>query len=145
MVTGAGGAGAPDPPLTLSRALADAIVAHAQDGLPNEACGLLGGRDGVATRFFPAVNADASPYRYSVDPQDLLRIMTEIDDADEDLVAIYHSHTRSPAFPSRTDLELAFWPDAAYLIVSLAGSTPDLKAFTIRDGRIAPRSLVVTG
>jgi proteasome lid subunit RPN8/RPN11 len=127
--------------LRLPRALADEIVAHARAGLPDEACGIVAGREGEATRFFPAVNADASPYRYSIDSADLLRIVTTIEDAGEELVAIYHSHTRSPAFPSRTDVELAFWPDAAYLIVSLAADPPDLRAYAIRDGRIARRPL----
>lgn len=133
-----------DEPLHLSRALADAIVAHARVGLPDEACGIISGVGTRARRFHPAVNGDASPYRYSIESQDLLRIVTDIDDAREDLLAIYHSHTRSPAFPSRTDVDLAFWPDAAYLIVSLASDPPDLKAYTIRDGRIAKRELVLT-
>ena len=133
-----------DAPLQLSRAMADEIVAHARAGLPNEACGILSGVDATATRFHPAINGEPSPYRYSIDSQDLLRIVTDIDDAEEDLLAIYHSHTRSPAFPSRTDVDLAFWPDAAYLIVSLASDPPDLRAFTIREGRIAKRELVLT-
>ena len=128
--------------VTLSRAIAAEIAAHARAGLPDEACGIVAGRDGVATRFFPAVNGDASPFRYAIDAQDLLRIITAIDDAGEDVLAIYHSHTRSPAFPSRTDVELAFWPDAAYLIVSLATDPPDMKAFSIVEGRIARRDLV---
>ena len=130
--------------VTLSRAIADEIAAHAIAGLPDEACGIVAGRDGVATRFHPAINGDPSPFRYSIDAQDLLRIVTAIDDADEDVLAIYHSHTRSPAFPSRTDVELAFWPDAAYLIVSLASDPPDLKAYSIVDGRIGRRELVIT-
>jgi proteasome lid subunit RPN8/RPN11 len=129
--------------VTLTRAIADEVVAHARAELPNEACGIVAGRDGVATRFMPARNADASPFRYSIDSQDLLRIVTDIDDAGEDLLAIYHSHTRSPAYPSRTDVELAFWPDAAYLIVSLANDQPDLQAFAIREGRIARRELQI--
>jgi proteasome lid subunit RPN8/RPN11 len=133
-----------DAPLRLPRPIADEIAEHARTGLPDEACGILSGVDATATRFHPAVNADASPFRYSIDSQDLLRIVTEIDDAEEDLLAIYHSHTRSPAFPSRTDVELAFWPDAAYLIVSLASDPPDLKAYSIRDGRIAKRELQIT-
>jgi proteasome lid subunit RPN8/RPN11 len=133
-----------DAPLRLPRAIADEIAEHARIGLPDEACGIVSGVDATATRFHPAVNADASPFRYSIDSQDLLRIVTEIDDAEEDLLAIYHSHTRSPAFPSRTDVELAFWPDAAYLIVSLASDPPDLKAYSIRDGRIAKRELQIT-
>lgn len=133
-----------DPPLRLPRAIADAIAEHARAGLPDEACGIVSGREATATRFHPAINADASPFRYAIDSQDLLRIVTDIDDAEEDLLAIYHSHTRSPAFPSRTDVELAFWPDAAYLIVSLASDPPDLKAYAIRDGRIAKRELEIT-
>jgi proteasome lid subunit RPN8/RPN11 len=133
-----------DAPLRLPRAIADEIAEHARTGLPDEACGIVSGVDATATRFHPAVNADASPFRYSIDSQDLLRIVTEIDDAEEDLLAIYHSHTRSPAFPSRTDVELAFWPDAAYVIVSLASDPPDLKAYSIRDGRIAKRELQIT-
>ena len=133
-----------DAPLQLPRRIAEEIAEHARAGLPDEACGIVSGVDDTATRFHPAINADASPFRYSIDPSDLLRIVTDIDDAAEDLLAIYHSHTRSPAFPSRTDVELAFWPDAAYLIVSLASDPPDLKAFTIRDGRIAKRDLVLT-
>jgi proteasome lid subunit RPN8/RPN11 len=133
-----------DAPLQLPRQIAEEIAGHARAGLPDEACGIVSGVAATATRFHPAVNADASPFRYSIDASDLLRIVTDIDDAEEDLLAIYHSHTRSPAFPSRTDVELAFWPDAAYLIVSLASDPPDLKAFTIRDGRIAKRELRLT-
>lgn len=132
-----------DGPLVLPRAMQDEIVAHARAGLPNEACGILGGRDGRATRFFPAVNGKASPYFYDIDAQDLLRIVMEIEDAEDDIVAIYHSHVESPAFPSRTDVELAAWPDAAYVIVSLGAEPPEVKAFAIRDGRIARREIVL--
>lgn len=132
-----------DGPLVLPRAMQDEIVAHARAGLPNEACGILGGRDGRATRFFPAVNGKASPYFYDIDAQDLLRIVMEIEDADDDIVAIYHSHVESPAFPSRTDVELAAWPDAAYMIVSLGAEPPEVKAFAIREGRIARREIVL--
>jgi proteasome lid subunit RPN8/RPN11 len=128
-------------PLELPRTLADEVVAHARAGLPDEACGILSGTGSRVTRFFPAVNGDPSPFRYSIESRDLLRIVTEIEDADEDILAIYHSHTQSPAFPSRTDLDLAFWPDAAYLIVSLATDPADLKAFSIRDGKIGRRQL----
>ncbi len=132
-------------PLVLPRAMQDEIVAHARMGLPNEACGILGGRDGRATRFFPAVNGKASPFFYDIDAQDLLRIVLEIEDADDDIVAIYHSHVESPAFPSRTDVELAAWPDAAYMIVSLGAEPPEVKAFAIRDGKIARREIVLEG
>lgn len=120
----------------LPHAIADELIAHARAGLPNETCGLVAGRDGVATRFVPTRNADASPYRYSIASEDLLRVV-EIEDAGDDLLAIYHSHTRSPAYPSRTDVENAHWPDPVYLIVSLASDPPDVAGFTIRDGAIA--------
>ena len=93
--------------------------------------------------FLPAVNGEASPFFYSIEAQDLLRIVVDIEDADEDIVAIYHSHVESPAFPSRTDVELAQWPDAAYMIVSLGSEPPEVKAFMIRDGAIARREIVL--
>ena len=84
------------------------------------------------------MNGDASPFRYSIESRDLLRIVTEIEDADEDMLAIYHSHTQSPAFPSRTDVDLALWPDAAYLIVSLEG--PGAGPQGVHDPRRADRA-----
>ena len=133
-----------DAPLQLPRAIADEIAEHARAGLPTRRAGSSPAstpRRRGSTRRSTATRARSATRST---PQDLLRIVTDIDDAEEDLLAIYHSHTRSPAFPSRTDVELAFWPDAAYLIVSLASDPPDLKAFTIRDGRIAKRELVLT-
>jgi proteasome lid subunit RPN8/RPN11 len=118
----------------LPRALADQMVEHARSELPNEACGLLGGRDGEAASFHPARNSDASPYRYTVDAGDALRIVLAIEDGGDDVVAIYHSHTASAAYPSRTDADLATWPTAAYVIVSLASDPPDIRAFDLSDG-----------
>jgi proteasome lid subunit RPN8/RPN11 len=120
--------------LRLPRAIVDAMIEHARSELPNESCGLLGGRDDHATSFHPTRNADASPYRYTVDPDDALQIVLEIEDGGEDLVAIYHSHTRSAPYPSRTDSELATWPSAAYVIVSLASDPPAIQAWDLADG-----------
>ena len=78
----------------------DAIVAHARAGLPNEACGILAGRDGRVERFFPAEPDEPSPYYYRIESRDQIRIMNEIDDAGLDLIGIYHSHVSSPAYPS---------------------------------------------
>ena len=134
-----------DAPVRLPRRIADEVVAHARAAVPNEACGFLAGRDGVVTRFLPAVNAEPSPYFYRIDPMDQLRIQDDIDDAGEEVVAAYHSHTRSPAFPSRTDLDLAGPFEGAYVICSLASDPPVLKAFTLGAGRITPRPLLVEG
>jgi proteasome lid subunit RPN8/RPN11 len=128
----------------LPAALRDEIVEHARTGLPNEACGILGGRDGSATSFHPTRNADASPYRYSVHPDDLLRVVLALDESDDDVVGIYHSHTRSAPYPSRTDVELATgWPDAAYVIVSLRAEPAELAAFRLADGQIEELALEI--
>jgi proteasome lid subunit RPN8/RPN11 len=122
-------------------AVRDAIVAHARAGLPNEACGILAGLDGRVERFFPAEPDEPSPYYYRIESRDQIRIMNAIDDAGLDLLGIYHSHTSSPAYPSRTDAEQAFWPDAVYVIVSLAGGDADMRGYRIRDMDVAEESL----
>ena len=130
--------------MRIARALVDEIVAHAREDLPNECCGMVGGVDGEARTVYRAANAEASPFRYSIDAKEQFRLMGAIEEAGEDLVAIYHSHTKSPAYPSQTDVNLAGWPDAVYLIVSLADpEAPDLKGFWIRDGKIAEAEIVV--
>ena len=118
--------------MRLPRALADELVAHAEDDLPNECCGMIAGRDGAATRVLRAKNSEGSPFMYVMEPMEQLRMMEAIEDAGEDLLAIYHSHTRSAAYPSRTDVELAFYPEPLYVIVSLADrENPDIRAFAI--------------
>jgi [CysO sulfur-carrier protein]-S-L-cysteine hydrolase len=129
--------------VVIPAALRDQIVAHARDGLPNEACGILAGRDGRAERFFPAESDEPSPFYYRIEARDQIRIMNEIDAAGLDLLGIYHSHTSSPAYPSRTDAEQAFWPDAVYVIVSLAGGEPDVRGYRIEDMAITEEALTI--
>ena len=119
--------------MVIPAAMRDEIVAHAKAGLPNEACGIIAGLNGTAQRFFPAEPDAPSPYYYRISSEDQIRIMNEIDDAGLDLIGIYHSHVSSPAYPSRTDAEQAFWPDATYLIVSLAGGNAELRGYRIED------------
>jgi proteasome lid subunit RPN8/RPN11 len=134
----------PVAPMRISQDLIDEIVAHAREDLPNECCGMVGGIDGEARAVYRAENAEASPLRYSIDAKEQFRLMREIEEAGEELAAIYHSHTKSAAYPSQTDVNLAGWPDAVYLIVSLADpDAPDLKGFWIKEGRIADAELVV--
>jgi proteasome lid subunit RPN8/RPN11 len=128
--------------VVIPAAMRDDIVAHARAGLPNEACGILAGRDGRAERFYPAESDEPSPYYYRIDSREQIRIIGEIEDAGMDVVGIYHSHTSSPAYPSRTDVDQAFWPDAVYVIVSLAGGGADVKGFRIADGDVADEPLV---
>ncbi len=130
--------------MKISKRLVDEIVAHAREDLPNECCGMVGGADEEARTVYRAENAEASPLRYSIDAKEQFRLMRAIEDAGEELVGIYHSHTKSAAYPSQTDVNLAGWPDAVYLIVSLADpDAPDLKGFWIRDRKIAEAELAV--
>lgn len=130
--------------MRIARGLLDEIVAHALEEAPNECCGVVGGADGAAATVYRAANAEASPVRYSLDSRDLFRIMREIEERGEELAAIYHSHTKSPAYPSQTDVNLAFYPDALYLIVSVADpGSPETRAYRIRDGRVEEAELVV--
>jgi [CysO sulfur-carrier protein]-S-L-cysteine hydrolase len=127
-------------------AIRDALVAHARAELPNEACGLIAGtapvaEGGTPTRWYATRNRAASPLRYEADPDDLLRASIEIDDAGEVIWGIVHSHVRSPARPSPTDVGLAFYPDALYVLVSLAEDQADaatgaenVRAWRIVDG-----------
>jgi [CysO sulfur-carrier protein]-S-L-cysteine hydrolase len=125
--------------------MVDRVIAQAQQEAPNECCGMIGAVGGEARSLYPATNAEASPLRYSIDPKDQFRIMASIEQRGEELGAIYHSHTRSPAYPSQTDVNLAFYPDAIYIIVSIAGDQPEVRAFTIKDGVVGDSELQVGG
>ncbi len=104
---------------------------------------MIGSSDGSAVTIHPAENAAHSPLRYEIDGAEQYRIQMAIDDAGLDLGAIYHSHTRSAPIPSQTDINLAFYPDTLYVIVGLAGDEPDVRAYEIRDGRVADADLTV--
>ena len=130
--------------LSLPRSHSDEIIAHAREDAPNECCGIIAGNDGSATKLYRALNAEASPYRYNVDPKDLLRIYRDIDGNGWDVLAIYHSHTHTEAYPSPTDVKLAAWPEAYYVIVSLKDdANPVLRAFRIEDGQVTEEELRV--
>ncbi len=143
--TGAGDV--PAAQVVIPGVLLDGLIGWSLDGRPNEACGLLTGSappldGGLATRFVPLSNAAASPYRYLIDPDEQLRAMLAIDDADEVVWGIVHSHVASPAVPSDTDVGLAAYPDALYLICSLANPDPQVRAWSIRDGAVLEVVLV---
>jgi proteasome lid subunit RPN8/RPN11 len=141
----------------LPTAIRDAIVAHAREAVPNEACGIIvgdrpAGEGGGATRWVPLRNALASPYRYAIDPDDLLRLTVETDDADEVFWAIVHSHVSSPARPSPTDLRESHYPDSLYVLVSLdpgeadqPSGDPSLRAWRIVDGGVHEVAVSIHG
>ena len=114
----------------LLREIRAGIIDHARHEYPNEACGLIVGSGpaaggGHALRFVPTRNAASSPYRYEIDSGELFRVTFEADANDEEIWGIVHSHTHTPAQPSPTDIGLAFYPDALYILVSLADSEAD--------------------
>lgn len=122
----------------------DQIVAQARAEAPNECCGIIGARDGGAVTVFPVRNAAASPLRYEMEPKDQLRVFEALDDADLDVGAIYHSHTRSDPLPSQTDINLAFYPDALYVILGVKDADrDDVRAWRIVDGKVSEAALEV--
>ena len=131
--------------MKISQSLVDEMVAHAREDLPNECCGMVGGRDGEATSVIRVANSAASPLRYEMDPQEQYNALKSIEDGGGELLAIYHSHTKSAAYPSQTDVNQAVaWPDQIYVIVSLADDdAPDVKAYLLQDLRIADVELDV--
>jgi proteasome lid subunit RPN8/RPN11 len=131
--------------MRIGRELYDDMVAHAQAEAPNECCGMIASRDGEAVKLYRATNTAASPLRYEIDGAEQFRIQMEIEDAGLDLGVIYHSHTRSEPKPSQTDINLAFYPDALYVIVGLASGEPDVRAYEIRDGRVTEAGLRLEG
>jgi len=114
----------------ISPRLAEIVIAHARKEFPNECCGLIAGRDGVATRVVPTTNTEGTPFMYVMDPREQADLMEEIEQSGDDLLAIYHSHTRSAAYPSTTDVDLAFFAAPLYVIVSLQDENhPVIRAF----------------
>jgi len=131
--------------MRIAQSLIDELVAHAREDLPNECCGLIGGRDGEATIVHRVENAAASPLRYEMDPKAQYDAYTAIEADGQELLAIYHSHTKSAAYPSQTDVNQAVaWPDQVYVIVSLQDpDTPDVKGYLLKDMKIADVELQV--
>ena len=138
----------------IPRRQAEEIIAHAREEAPNECCGILAGKAGRPLQLYRAVNAEGSPYRYDIDSQDLYRIHTEVEGRGWEFLAIYHSHPKSEAYPSETDVRRSqlpgagqtvdAWPNVYHLIVSLADpGSPLIRAFRIEEGRITEEPLQV--
>jgi proteasome lid subunit RPN8/RPN11 len=126
-----------DVVLVLPRHVRDAIVAHARRDSPDEACGVVAGPSyDEPRRFIPMLNAARSPTFYEFDSLDLLRLYREMDDRGEVPAVIYHSHTATEAYPSRTDISLAQEPDAHYVLTSARGEADELRSFRIVDGEV---------
>ena len=137
--------------LSIARDHLDAMVAHARADHPDEACGVIVGPAGsdTPTRFVAMTNADRSPTFFRFDPTEQLRLYRGMDDADEEIVVVYHSHTATEAYPSRTDIAYAAEPQAHYVLVSTAesgaGDGPvSVRSYRIVDGQVSEEELRVT-
>jgi len=136
--------------LRLDSTLLDAVIAHARADHPDEACGVIAGPEGsdTPTRFIPMVNAARSPTFYEFDSRDLLALYRDMDDRDEVPVVIYHSHTATEAYPSRTDISYASEPEAHYLLVSTREcgnevGPVEVRSFRIVDGMVTEEPVEV--
>jgi len=131
--------------MRIAQSLIDEMVAHAREDLPNECCGMVGGADGEASVVIPVVNSAASPLRFEMDPQGQYNALKAIEDDGMEMLAIYHSHTKSAAYPSQTDVNQAVsWPDAIWVIVSLEDpESPAVKGYWLKDLKVADAELVV--
>jgi proteasome lid subunit RPN8/RPN11 len=132
--------------LTIDRAIRDAIVAHARRDHPDEACGVVAGAEGSdrPTRYIPMVNAERSPTFYRFDSIEQLKVWREMDEQDEEPVVLYHSHTATEAYPSRTDITYASEPNAHYVLVSTRSEDrTDFRSFRITDGVVTEEPVTV--
>ena len=126
--------------------MVDAVVAHARRDHPDECCGVIAGRDGVATRVIAMENAERSPTGFSFDSAEQLRVWRDIDDADEQVLVVYHSHTMTEAYPSRTDVRWsANTPGTSWLLVSTRDADEvEVRSFRLDDGTVVEEELRVT-
>jgi proteasome lid subunit RPN8/RPN11 len=132
--------------LTIEQAIVDQIVAHARADHPDEACGVVAGACGSdrAARFIAMANAERSPTFYRFDSLEQLRVWREMDDRDEEPVVIYHSHTATEAYPSRTDISYAAEPNAHYVLVSTRDpETVEFRSYKIVDGAVTEEQVHV--
>ena len=132
--------------LILKKEFLDKIIAQARKEFPNEACGILAGKDGKVKRVYEMRNTDASPSTFLMEPKEQLKAMKEIRNSGIEMIGIYHSHVASPAYPSARDVELAFYPEVSYAIISLQDKKlPVVRSFKIEGGKIKEEGVRIDG
>jgi len=138
--------------LVINKSDLQAIIEHCNAGYPNEACGILSGKEGRVEKVYPMTNAKPGPNYYEMDPEEQIRVMTDIRHAGLEMVGMFHSHPTGQAYPSSVDVEKAYWPgtqlpnypDAAYVIISLMNRTdPIVKGYLIDEGAVSEVQLKI--
>lgn len=130
--------------ISLAKELFQQIVKHCVKELPDEACGILAGKGVSIEKACEMVNAEKSPENFIMDPAEQLKVMKELRNLGLEMVGIYHSHVASEAYPSARDIELAFYPEARYCIVTLKDkNNPRMRAFRIKEGKITEEEVII--
>ncbi|MBV9942618.1 MAG: M67 family metallopeptidase [Solirubrobacterales bacterium] len=130
--------------MRIARELYEEMVAHAREEAPNECVGMVASTDGQAVAVYRAVNAEASPLRFRIEPEEQLELHNKIEEGGFELGAIYHSHTRTEPRPSQTDINFArLWPGVLWIIVGLDGEQAEVRTWSIDDGQVSGAELVV--
>lgn len=122
--------------LEISQAQFETLIEEARSAYPLEACGLMAGEDDQVRQLYPVTNILRSPTAYEMDPVEQLKAMIDLEEKGWDLIAIYHSHPHGPQVPSATDVDQAYYPEAAYVIVSLLDRQPKIRVFNIVSGKV---------
>jgi [CysO sulfur-carrier protein]-S-L-cysteine hydrolase len=133
-----------DTMLTIPKAIIDSIIAHAKEDFPLEACGILGGTNGVVSEQYPMANTDQSNEHFTMEPKEQFSVIKDLRAKGKEMLVIYHSHPETPARPSEEDIRLALTPNVSYIIVSLAGEQPEVKSFRIENGAVSPEPITIS-
>ena len=130
--------------LKLNKIQTLALIKHSKKAHPKEACGLLAGQGSKVFKIYPVSNISKKPTRFLIKPEEQVKIMKEIEDLGLEMIGIYHSHTNKKAYPSDTDIKMAFYPEASYVIISLADKdNPEIKSFKIIEGSIKEEKIKI--
>ncbi len=129
--------------LVIPQALLDRMVAHCRAAYPDETCGILTGKGSTVEKIYEMTNVEPSPVSYLMDPKEQFLAMKEMSSEGRSMIAVYHSHPQSPAYPSHKDVSLAFYPDTIYVIISLTDMyKPEIRGFEIREGKVSEVPIV---
>ena len=129
--------------IRLPQEFAQEMIAQAKEEAPYEACGVIAGKGGRAVKLYRTANAEHSTTTYRLVPEEQYKIFVEMEEKGWELWGIYHSHPAIPAYPSARDIEQAYYPEALYIIVSLAQGEPEIRAFRIVEGEVREEELSI--
>lgn len=129
--------------LIIKKSHLEEIIGHAKEEFPNEACGILAGKDKKVNKVYKMTNTEKNPMRYLMDPKEQLKVIKQMRSEGLEMVAIYHSHPNVRPYPSSRDVELAFYPDSSCVIVSIMNGMPEVRSFKIVNGIVREEEIKV--